>query len=91
MAGVAGIAWLRERDIGVVNRKGSSAIWSLDPILTLHWDKGELEQPDGGGQVGFEWLSILTKRTIRTFYLAEKRKSDFVQLQKGTQRKQYQE
>lgn len=87
MAGVAGIAWLRERDIGVLNRTGSSAIWSLGAIFTLHWVKGELKQPDGGGQVGFEWLSILTKRTIRTFYLAEKRKSDFVQRQKGTQRK----
>ena len=52
MAVVASIDWLRKGGIGVVNRKGSSSIWSWGIIFTLHWDKGELEQLDGVAQAG---------------------------------------
>ena len=59
MAGVANIAWLRKGDIGVVNRIGSSSIWSWGIIFTLYWGKGELEQLDGAVQAGFELLSMI--------------------------------
>ena len=59
MTGVASIAWLRKGGIGVVNRKGSSSIWSWGITFRLQWNKGELEQLDGVAQVGFKILSLI--------------------------------
>ena len=59
MAGVASIAWLRKRGVGVVNRIGSSSIWSWGVIFILHWGKGELEQLDGVAQAGIELLLLI--------------------------------
>ena len=74
MARVTSIAWLRKGDIGVVNRIGSSSPWPWGMIFKLHLGKGELEQVDGAGQVGFELFSMKidhwsmsTKWTIRSF------------------------
>ena len=59
MAGVASIAWLRKGGIGVVNRKGSSSVWSWGIIFTLYWGQGKLEQLDGVAQDGIELLSLV--------------------------------
>ena len=57
MTCVASIAWLRKWGIGLVNRIGSSPVWSWGIIFTLQWDKSKLEQLDGATQDGFELLS----------------------------------
>ena len=90
MAGVAGIAWLSKGGIGVVNCIGASSIWSWSIIFTLHWGQEELEQLDdaaGWSIINDNW-SISTNWTIRSFCLAEKRKSHVDQHQISTQRKE---
>ena len=78
MAGVASVAWLRKRGVGVVNRIGSSSIWSWGVIFTLHWGKGELEQLDELEQrqrrvrttwqcgAGWYWIIIIDNWSIST-------------------------
>ena len=78
MAGVASIAWLRKRGVGVVNRIGSSSTWSWGVIFTLHWGKGELEQLDELEQrqrrvrttwqcrAGWYWIIIIDNWSIST-------------------------
>ena len=42
MAGVASTAWLLKVENGVVNRIGSSSVWSWGIIFAPYWGKGEL-------------------------------------------------
>ena len=59
MAGAASIDGLRSRGFVVVNRIGSSSMWSSSIILTLYQDKGELHKCDGVQRAGLELLSII--------------------------------
>ena len=57
MAGVASTAWLLKVGNGVVNRIGSSSVWSWGIIFAPYWGKGELL--DGVARAGIELLSLI--------------------------------
>ena len=44
MVGVGSIAWLPKGGISVVNRTGSSSMWSWGIIFTLYWGKDKSDR-----------------------------------------------
>ena len=64
MAVITSIAWLRKGGVDAVNRRDSSSAWSWDLILTLHWGKNELLQPDGAAKDAFELLPMIIVKKL---------------------------